>query len=433
MLPPVVGGISFILFVYGIIQKFVLFPIYLQRLNPADSLYAETIFLRIKTGRIYTLFRMPTLYAIVCSVLVLFILHYFIKARGYKEKIPWGLLLVLGVFNLILTQSFGSIVYLSVGILIYLLLSGVLNFRYLAPLMMVSFLVLSIIIALRYPEAKNLTPVKLRLSNWEQAVRMIDSAPIWGVGLGNYETEISYHTRPYEARSIYSHNFLLQFTAEMGILASLFLLVSAILARKRLRPPNLKGKEIYLAVLFVLLAYNVIDIGFYFLPAGIAAVIVLSQLYPPEEEKRKLFLMPAVAAGVLCLLMGIYWVSENYRSSGDFSLGQKERVEALSYFEKSFTINPYNYKALLGYANVVFGDNRPEEAEKYLDRVLSLYPHASLPHYLKSKLALTKGYYFRAFYHAARAHRKNPLNQAYRTLYQEIKKRLEVPPGKAAP
>ena len=38
----------------------------------------------------------------------------------------------------------------------------------------------------RNREAKNLEPVKLRLTNWNQAIRMINNNPFFGVGIGNF-------------------------------------------------------------------------------------------------------------------------------------------------------------------------------------------------------------------------------------------------------
>ncbi|MCP5045550.1 MAG: O-antigen ligase family protein, partial [bacterium] len=204
-----------IVFLYGIMQKFVLFPIYLSRISPEDNFYTQAFITRIKGGRIFSIFPLPTLYAIICTVLILFIFHYMISAsKTGKERFLWGTLLLAGLVNLILTQSFGGVLYLTAGGLVYLLVSGILKVKYLVPVIMVLSLFLSITIGLRFSEIRELEPIKFRYSNWKQAARIIEANPLWGAGLGNYEAKIARYTRPGEARSIYAHNFFLQFTAE---------------------------------------------------------------------------------------------------------------------------------------------------------------------------------------------------------------------------
>jgi tetratricopeptide (TPR) repeat protein len=431
MLKILVGGISLIIFSYGLIQKFVLFPIYLNHFKPGDNFYSQAIIERIKSGRIFSLFRLPTLYAIICAVLILFIFHYLLKSS--KNKTYWSLLLVLGLINLVLTQSFGGLIYLSVGILIYLLLLGILKFKYLAPILMIFFLFFSITIALRYSEAKKLSPITLRFSNWIQAARAISSSPFWGVGLGNYESMVSYFTRSDEAKSIYAHNFFLQFFAETGVIVPFFLILSLIFSRKKLKPENPGETEtvLYVSVFFILLTYNLIDIGFYFFSAGIAAVIVLSQLYPypvgPDRygNKRKIILNLAVLT-LLSALLVVEAVSENYRIKGDLLLDQNDYIEAEMNYKKSSGINPFNFKVMMKYGFMNYFKNNAEEAEKYLDRTLNLYPDSSYAHYWKSKIEANKGHLMNAFFHASHAYRKNPLDSRYRTWYVEIKNYLET-------
>jgi tetratricopeptide (TPR) repeat protein len=340
--------------------------------------------------------------------------------------------LVLGLINLVLTQSFGGLIYLSVGILIYLLLLGILKFKYLAPVLMILFLFFSITIALRYSEAKKLEPITLRFSHWVQASRAILSSPFWGVGLGNYESMVSYFTRSYEAKSIYVHNFFLQFLAETGIIIPFFLVLLLIFSRKKLKPENPREKEtvLYVSVFFILLTYNLIDIGFYFFSAGIAAAVVLSQLYPyppyPDRDRNKRKIKLNLAAlTLLSTLLVVEAVSENYRIQGDLLLNQKHYKEAEINYKKSSRINPYNFKVMMQYGFMNLFKNNAEEAEKYLDRTLNLYPDSSFAHYWKSKIEARKGHLMNAFFHASHAYRKNPLDSRYQQWYMEIKNYLE--------
>ncbi|MCP4151034.1 MAG: hypothetical protein GY757_25040 [bacterium] len=439
ILRTVTAGISTIIFSYGILQKYLLFPLYLKNLNidPDDNFYSLALITRIKSGRIFSIFELPTLYAIICAIFILFILHYLLRSSG-KMRLFWLLLLALGTFNLLLSQSFGGVIYLTVGILFYLLLSGILKFKYLAPVIMVFSLFFFITVVLRFSEAKKLEPVTLRFSNWVQAYRVLDSSPAWGVGLGNYESTISYFTKPREAKSIYAHNFFLQFISETGVILPLFLLVFLVLMRKKLKPPakdadgeneneNENENVLYLSAFFILLAYNIIDIGFYFFAAGVAGAVVLSQLYrsPVVTPARNGFKLNLIVLILLSLLLITGNIADNYRKEGDFLLNQRSYTDAEGLYKKSTSLNPFNFKALCGCATTTFYTGRHRETEYYVEKILALYPDSSFAHFLKSKLQLEKGHIFKAFYHASKAYRKNVLNSHYGKWYVAMKKNLE--------
>lgn len=436
ILIPVAAGVSVVLFGYGLLQKYLLFPIYLENINSGDTVYSQAIIARINSGRIFSLFRLPTLYAIICVILILFLLHASIQARGFRAKILWGLLAGLGAVNLIFTQSFGGLVCLAAGVLLYLLLAGILKFKYLAPALMIFVLIFSIFIGLRYSEAKKLEPVKLRLSNWAQAWRVLASAPITGAGLGNYEAEVSDKTRDDEAKSIYAHNFPLQFTAEAGWVFTLFLLLFGFIRWKKSRPsaPRNPDKTIHISIFATLALYNIIDIGFYFFAAALSGVVALSQAYRNPEVNTEVKTeiktrRPLWLYAVLPLLLGAFlaWESlaDHYRNSGDVNLSQKNIPEAETDYQTSAALNPLNFKALAGCAHIAFMKNQRAEAEKYLDRALLLYPEHAAGRYLKARIALAEGRPAHAFLHARRACRKAPLNASYYQFCLMLKNFLE--------
>jgi tetratricopeptide (TPR) repeat protein len=439
ILPPIVGGVSLILFLYGIFQKFFLFPFYLTHINAGDNFYSQALVTRIRGGRIFSLFALPTLYAVICAILILFIFHYLLKADN-KKKISWGILLLLGLFNLVLTQSFGGIIYISIGVLLYLLLSQALKFKFLAPAVMLLALFFFVITALRFSEARELEPIKFRVSNWTQAARVINSSPFWGVGLGNYESKISYYTKSEEAKSIYAHNFFLQFTAETGIIIPCIILLFLIFSRKKWLPtdPNLfKEKNIYISAFFLLLVYNTIDIGIYFFPAGIAASIALSRIYPHKNNKNrktkkrsiKRIQTPNLVIMIIFVLLSILLVLEtiadSYRKKADFQFSQEQYSDAVSNYNKSLKINPFNYKSMIGCGYAYFSTGSDLNADTYLERALKLYPDSAFGNYLKSKLEFKANRFYRSFYHAAAAYRKNKMNNRYRRWYRYIKHNLE--------
>ena len=294
ILRPIVAGTGLILFTYGLIQKFLLFPRYLQAFENATPYYFRWLEVRIKSGRIFTIFPLPTLYAIVCALILIFIVHYFLQTK--RGRFFWLVLFLLGAVNLLLTQSFGGVLCFALGIIAYLLLAGIIRLKYLAPVLMVLSLFIFSIIGLRYDEAKNFKPIKLRFSNWAQAGRMVQNNPILGVGLGNYKANVSYYTHEREARSIYTHNFFLQISAETGLPFTLLLLIAMVLYRKKLRIVDFQEKAVYLAALLALFIYCSIDIGLYFFSATLITAVVLSQVYRREDKNYRLPM-------ALCLVM----------------------------------------------------------------------------------------------------------------------------------
>jgi O-antigen ligase len=421
ILIPIVGGVSLILFIYGILQKLILFPYYLRNLGNGNNFYSQAFKTRLETGRVFSLFTLPSLYAIICAVLILFIFHYFLKSQ--KNKIYWVLLLILGMINIVLTQSFGGILYLSIGVLIYLFLSGILNFKNLAPVIMAVFLFFFIITGLRYSEAKELEPIKLRFSNWQQAYRTIKSSPILGIGLGNYESKISYFTLPGEAKSIYAHNFFLQFISELGVIIFLFILLILFLSIKKLKPENSKEKVLYISAFIIMLVYNLIDIGFYFFSAGIITVVIVSQIYEKKNEKYCLNLSILV---ILSIFLMVQTFSGNYQKKANFLLSQKNFEEAEIYYKKSLKINPFNFKSLTGLGNINFIKNNYLESEKYLNESLKLYPDSAFANYLKSKVDFKKEHFLNSLYHASLAFNKNRLNYEYKRWYEFIKNNIQI-------
>lgn len=421
-----IGGISSIIFLYGVFQKFVLFPIYLQSLNSGNSHYSKVFIGKIESGRIFSIFTLPTLYAIVCGVLLIFIFHYLLNS---SRKIFWGILLILGLLNLILTQSFGGLVYLSAGILIYLFFSRILSFKFLAPMLMILSLFFFIVAGLRFSEVKELEPLKLRASHWKQALRIVKANPLWGIGLGNYQAEISYYIQPDEASSIYSHNFFLQFLAESGLLFPGILLLILLFSWKKIKPFESRDKVLYLSALFILLFYNLIDIGFYFFSSGLMTAIVLSQLFPGYWYKNKnkpiKFRLNLAVLLVLTSLLGVQAFSENYRQSAELLLDQSDFQDSKKYYQKSLNTNPFNYKSLVGLAFIHFKDGNLQDCKKVLNKALRLFPEAAFANYLISELYFQEESYFKSLYHAQVAFRKNSLSQKYQRWYKFIRDNLQ--------
>jgi tetratricopeptide (TPR) repeat protein len=290
---------------------------------------------------------------------------------------------------------------------------------------MVLALFFFLITGLRFSEAKELEPVKLRISNWSQAVRMIQANPFWGQGLGNYESNISYFTYPGEARSIYAHNFFLQFTAESGLFIPFFILLLLFLSWKKLKSIDYKREEkvLYISAFSILIFYNLFDIGFYFFPAGLAGAICLAAIYPGKSKKIGLNI-------VVLVLLSVFLTAENlsdtFQKRGEFRLNQKDYIEAESNYKKSLIINPFNLRSLMGYSRIHYDQNNYSVSEYYIDKVLTIYPDSSFANALKANIAYKKRRYFSSFYHAGTANKKNRLNRGHKRQYESIKNSLQA-------
>ncbi len=427
ILAPISGGIALIVFAYGLAQKFLIFPMILAAAAPERSPYLETLRGRVASGRIFAIFSLPTLYAMVCGLLLIFIIHYLCRAHG-PIRFFWVLLLLLGGINLVLTQSFGGILFFVAGILYYLFASRIFKIKHLAPLLMILALVFFLVTALRFAEARELAPARLRFSNWLQAGRVLASAPILGVGLGNYEATVPAHVHPGEPASIYAHNFFLQLAAETGLPMFIMLLVLAFfLLRGKLvnlaRPEN----SLFAAAGILILLFNLFDVGNYFFASGLAFAVVFSQLLANNEKARPRYFILAVLAAAALL---VNEVSAGRQKAGDLWLGRQDILQASSQYRRALELNPFAYRAWLGLAHGAWRQNDLPGAEKALERVLAIHPQQPYANYLRSLTAQRCGAYLTMLAHSRLAARLDRKNREYQRWHEFIHENIA---GQSAP
>jgi tetratricopeptide (TPR) repeat protein len=426
ILAPISGGIALIVFAYGLAQKFVLFPLILAQTGLERSPYLETLRARVASGRIFAIFSLPTLYAMVCGLLLIFIIHYLYHARGLI-RLFWALLLALGGVNLVLTQSFGGILFFMAGILFYLFASRIFKARYLAPLLMVLALVFFLVTALRFSEAREMAPARLRVVNWLQAGRVLASAPVLGVGLGNYETTVTAHLRPGEPESIYAHNFFLQFAAETGLPLFILLLVSLFpLVRKGIASLSRPENSLFAAAGILILLFNLFDVGNFFFASGVSFSVVFSQLVPgPGKARPRVFILAALPA----LLLLANETAAGRQKSGDLWLGRQDLARASAQYRGALEVNPFAYRAWLGLAHIAWLQNDLPRAEKALERVLRIYPQQPYANYMLSLAAQRRGAYLTALVHARRASVADRKNKEYQRWHDIIQKNFADQPA----
>lgn len=419
ILAPISGGIALVLFAYGIVQKLVLFPLILEQSAAGSSFHSQALHARVASGRVFAIFPLPTLYAMVCGLLLIFIIHYLLHARG-AGRVFWLLLLLLGAVNLVLTESFGGILFFTVGVLYYLFSSRIFRPRYLAPLLMVVALVLFLVTALRFTEARELAPARLRFANWAQAGRIIAQAPLLGVGLGNYETAIPPHVRPNEPTSIYAHNFFLQLAAETGLPLFILLAGLGILLLHKNRAAFFRRDTALFSSVFVLLFFfNLFDVGAFFFVAGISLVIVLAQLAPAHWPLHPGWLFAAVLLAAPLLVLQ---VAANRQQAGDAWLSRQEPVRAEAMYRSAVKLNPWSYRAWIGLAHIDWERGESGEALADLGRVLKIFPGQPYANYLYARISWHRGSAARALASASSAARGNLKNKEYQRWHDFIQR-----------
>ncbi|MCX6557968.1 MAG: O-antigen ligase family protein [Candidatus Aminicenantes bacterium] len=421
ILAPLSGGIALIVFVYGFIQKFFLFPWILKQSGWDMSPYAAALRTQVASGRIFAIFPLPTLYAMVCGLLLIFVTHYFFKANGWRKGY-WALLFLLGVANLFFTQSFGGIIFFTVGMLFYLFISGIFKIKYLAPLLMVLALLFSLVLAMRFSEARQLKPVKLRFDNWLQAGRIIAQAPLLGVGLGNYETAVPAHVYPGEPASIYAHNFFLQLTAEIGVPWLILLLLLAVPwlkdnGRQLLQREN----ALFTALAILILLFNLFDVGNYFFAAGIGFAVACSQLSDLGGRKRGLYFWPAA---VLAIVLLVNEIGVDRQKTADLWLVRGEFGRAEGCCRQALRINPLSYRSWLGMAAIAQKKGDSEAAERSYGKILEIYPGQAYANFMFSHAAFRRNAYLTALLYAGRAAAANKKNHEYQRWHEYIKTHL---------
>lgn len=420
------AGIALIVFLYGIIQKFFIFPLILAQSGPGASLYEQSLRSRIASGRIFAIFTLPTLYAMVCGLLLIFIIHYFFQSRG-RARFFWALLLLLGGANLFLTQSFGGILFFTIGVLFYLFAAGIFKVKYLAPLLMVVALVFFLVTALRFSEARQLAPAKLRFVNWLQAGRVLATAPLLGVGLGNYEAAVPAQVFPGEPASIYAHNFFLQLAAETGIpLFILLLVVSLPFIRKNLASLLRRENALFAAASIQILFFCFFDVGIYFFAAGISLAVVSSQVAAADSPPRPRHF---ITAALLAVLLLVNEAGASQQRSGDLWLSRRDQAQARIHYRRALAYSPWAYRAWLGLAHISWQNNDLAEAEGFSGNVLRIYPDQPYANYLSSRAAWSRGAYLTALFHSRRAASADKKNNEYQRWHEIVQSHFAEQPA----
>jgi tetratricopeptide (TPR) repeat protein len=286
-------------------------------------------------------------------------------------------------------------------------------------MVMVLALFFFLVVALRFSEARQLTPAKMRFSNWLQAGRVIASAPLLGVGLGNYETTVPAYVYPGEPASIYAHNFFLQLAAETGIpLLLLFLLLAILWIKKNYHNLLRRENALFASVGILILLFNLLDVGNYFFAAGACFSVALSQIVDLDKRSWRL---PLGMVLLLALALLINKIGIDRQNTADFWLSRTEYARAEHDYNQALKINPLSYRALLGKAFIAQKKDDQAGAERLFTKVLAVYPGQAYANYMLSQAAWRRGAYLTALVYARLAAAANKQNKEYQRWHEFIK------------
>jgi len=178
----------------------------------------------------------------------------------YKKRF-WLILPIF--FALILTQSLGAFLSLFCALIIYVCVRKKIKMINLFSLLGVFLLIILILIWRSAAQKEHIQPIFstiMRLNYWKGAIEIIKVHPLIGIGLGNFNLNMSR----------YAHNSYLQIWAEMGILGLFsFLWMICVVIKSYFRDSAQLFYENQAACLFsasaVFLVHNFLDFTF-FLP-----------------------------------------------------------------------------------------------------------------------------------------------------------------------
>jgi len=185
-------------------------------------------------------------------------------------------------FALLLTKSLGGLLSLFFGLGIYFYLQG--NFGkkraiFLSGLLITTILVLILRSVTPKQHIQPIFSTLMRLSYWKDTLKIIGSAPLTGVGIGNFNL----------FQSRYAHNSYLQIWAEMGVLGIISFLWLIIRTIKSglwniKNAPNKNQIASLIAANTVFLVHNFVDFTFFLPEVNLIWWIILGLIISQGKE-----------------------------------------------------------------------------------------------------------------------------------------------------
>ncbi|MFC1810255.1 O-antigen ligase family protein [Patescibacteria group bacterium] len=207
---------------------------------------------------------------------------------AFEKRIYLGLFAAFLFAVLVLTQSYGGILGAFVAIFIYVIYQRIKTRELLVKKFLnkiIGFVLLFVVlggtlsVSLNIEKFQNLTKldehtsISTRVEIWQVGLNLLKENPIFGIGLGQYQTnyneratEILGHA-PFEEERLHSHNLYLETwlnSGLLGIVSFIWIIVLAYLSFKKIKPGTKKDLALVaLIMLSYLLIHGLIDVTFW--------------------------------------------------------------------------------------------------------------------------------------------------------------------------
>jgi hypothetical protein len=380
---------------------------------------------RLNAGRAFASMLLPShLAALLATALPLLI----VRLGKDRSAAPWAVGSILCVVGLLLTRSpVGAA--LALGACLTLALRRKRGPLFLILLLLAVVLVVAII---GRGDVVQLTPVKLRIDNWQSAVWVWSETPAAGVGIGGFAQAAQAVPFGVGNRPRHAHSLPLEWLAELGPVG-LFLFVVGVSALWRLLR-NLWSERPELAVaLAVIPVHNLVDFSLYstgialawaiFLGWGIAFGSSAREVDPNGSRGRTVF----VSVVTLALAASILHVTSiEVEESAAVADSPGEMFEGAMQARR---LAPWRVEPLGLLAVAALESGMPEQISKARDEIERggwLRPRSAALASLRARLALQLGHAPTALTEAWTAVAEQPSNETHLENYEELLDRLEA-------
>jgi O-antigen ligase len=402
--------------------------------------HLDPMILRAESGRAFGPFLLPADLGIFLAMTLPLTLGWFFTEAGRGRKLLAWTVLLIQAFALAASRSYGGVLSLTAAALILLPISRVhARFRIWLALIAGGVAAGGSLFLLRGGEG--LTPLMLRLKNWEVAVRIFRSHPLFGVGLGNFGDAFTRHLVPGMNETIYAHNSYLQIMAESGLagLALVLLGVGWLVGKiaRALRDDS-RGWERLCVCLppVAFLIHNLFDFSAYLpsllLPFAALSALALRPAHPlPRAATRagggwgRSFAMGLLILGTV--LWGLREArTEDLLQRARQALENEHLEPARRDLMKASRLNPTHpdAPALLAELHLAEVSTRPDsrrEGEAWAHRSVALRPGRAYGYYVLSLYRLSAGDLGESWVELARARALYPGRELYRTQQARLR------------
>jgi len=394
-------------------------------------------------NRVFSFFGNPDLFAAYLAMITPLLLGYFIYLKNLIGRILTGTLILLVLYNLILTQTRGGWIGLMAGMgcFIILLLYHLFHtsFGYIQKIILRkrSFIIVFFLIILcigffsvhylyTNKELMSPTTVSIRLNYWKNAISLIKEHPLLGNGLGTFNVyypafrdkyiEYTLGETENEYRIEHPHEELLEILADLGVIG--FVLFLGFIVVLIIPVFTLLKKQDALSYLLIgsvsgvmgVLSHNlfaqnlrfVIIMVFFWFFAGI--IVVTGKMIQHEEikEKRKMY-KGSITKIIFCLIVLLVLFSIYYQLSYNVYLSDKMVKEgigaysagnydqALTFLRNAVTLDPHNKRAFYYIGISDLQKQQYSEARSTFDTLLRLDPNFISANYYKGIAEIYSG------------------------------------------